>query len=96
MGALASDLQVRVAYLNDITVVIQSPEELQSRLVGLLRRIQDYGLKLRKDKCRFNLESIKYLGFIFDARGRRPDLVNVDAIRKMPSSDTATLRSFSG
>ncbi|VDL88014.1 unnamed protein product [Schistocephalus solidus] len=67
-------------YLDDIMIMGRSPTELQDRVCAVLKRLQEYGFHLRADKCQFFLESIKYLGFIFDATGRHPDPENIRAI----------------
>ena len=75
----------------------RSQEELYTRLCTVLSRIQEFGLRLRSDKCQFYLKSIKYLGYIFDKDGRRPDPANIAAIQRMPApSDLSNLRAFLG
>ena len=48
--------------------------------------INDYGFRLRLEKCNFFLRSVKYLGFIIDQEGRRPDPASTEAIRSMIST----------
>ena len=63
---------------------------------GVDRKNQQ-GPNLHPGKCHFYLPSIKYLGFIFDHQGRRPDPANVAAIQHMPPpSDVSSLRAFLG
>ena len=86
-----------VAYLDDIIIVGRSNQELTERISRILTCIQDFGFQLRPEKCHFYLPSIKYLGFIFDCQGRRPDPANVAAIQHMPPpSDISSLRAFLG
>nr|VZI49837.1 unnamed protein product [Spirometra erinaceieuropaei] len=66
-------------YLDDIIIVDRSPAELQDRVCAVLERVQEYGFRLRADKCQFFLDSIKYLGFVFDVTGRHPDPENIRA-----------------
>ena len=40
-----------------------------SRLKAVLRIIEDNGLKIRKDKCKFAVSSVEYLGFKIDGSG---------------------------
>ncbi|MBM6549427.1 hypothetical protein H7673_11295 [Streptococcus dysgalactiae subsp. equisimilis] len=85
------------AYLDDIIVMGRTQEELFHRLNAVLDRIQDYGFRIREEKCDFFMSSIKYLGFILDKNGRRPDPEKIRAIQKMPPpKDMTTLRSFLG
>lgn len=54
------------AYIDDIIITGTTPEELLHHLTSVLDRIQQYGFRLRSDKCKFFQTSVKYLGFIFD------------------------------
>ncbi|KAK4468996.1 hypothetical protein MN116_000138 [Schistosoma mekongi] len=97
MDIMISNLDCVAAYLDDIIVVGSSKDELLFRLDKVLTRISQSGFQLQKQKCEFFLQSVKYLGFIFDKQGRRPDLDNIHAITQMPApTDVATLRSFLG
>ncbi|BHF81704.1 hypothetical protein SprV_0802483700 [Sparganum proliferum] len=83
--------------LDDIIIVGRSPAELQDRVCAVLERVQEYGFRLRADKCQFFLDSIKYLGFVFDVNGRHPDPENIRAIQRMPApKNVSQLRSFLG
>ena len=85
-----------VAYLDDL-IVMGSTYELAQRLDYTMSRVQDYGFRIRKEKCMFGMKSTRYLGFIIDEQGRRPDQENISAIQKMPPPhDISTLRSFLG
>ena len=84
-------------YLHDIIIVGQSNQELTERIRRVLTCTQDFGFRHRPEKCHFYLPYIKYLGFIFDRQGRRPDPANVVAIQHMPPpSDVSSLRTFLG
>ena len=74
-----------VVYLDDVIITGSSNSELSDRLDAVC---------LKEDKCTFFMDSVKYLGFIFDKHGRRPDPGNLRAIQNMPApSNVATLRS---
>ncbi|CAH8597340.1 unnamed protein product [Dicrocoelium dendriticum] len=97
MDAMISGIPGTAAYLDDLLIVGRTPEELRERLAAVLQRVQEYGFRLKPEKCQFFLPSIKYLGFIFDAHGRHPDPENVRAIQQMPApADVSQLRSFLG
>ncbi|BHF81468.1 hypothetical protein SprV_0702459800 [Sparganum proliferum] len=84
-------------YLDDIIIVGRSPTELQEQMCAVLERVQEYGFRLRADKCQFFLDSIKYLGIVFDVTGRHPDPENIRVIQRMPASkNVSQLRSFLG
>nr|VZI25731.1 unnamed protein product [Spirometra erinaceieuropaei] len=97
MNAMLSGIPGTAGYLDDIIIVGRSPAELQDRVCAVLERVQEYGFRLRAEKCQFFLGSIKYLGFVFDANGRHPDPENIRAIQRMPApKNVSQLRSFLG
>ncbi|PIO55133.1 hypothetical protein TELCIR_23484, partial [Teladorsagia circumcincta] len=72
-------------------------DEHNTRLDAVFQRIQDYGFRVRLEKCSFLQTQIKYLGFVINAQGRCPDPDKVKAIRKMPTPrDVSQLRAFLG
>lgn len=97
MDTMLTGLPGVSAYIDDIIITGTTPEELLHHLTSVLDRIQQYGFRLRSDKCKFFQTSVKYLGFIFDKNGRRPDPENIHAIKQMAApTDVSTLRSFLG
>ena len=64
MDTILTGLPGVSAYIVDI--IITTPEELLHHLTSVLDRIQEYGFRLKLDKCKFFQTSVKYLGFIFD------------------------------
>lgn len=97
MDTLLAGIPGVAVYLDDVLIVGVTPEELRERTEAVLQRIQDIGFRLRAEKCSFFLQSVKFLGFIFDADGRHPDPENIQAIQKMPvPTDVSSLRSFLG
>ena len=97
MDTMLAGLPGVAAYLDDIIIKGSTKQELFTRVQDVLSRISDYGFTLRADKCNFCMESVKYLGFIIDQYGRRPDPSNIDAIKHMPPPDNVSkLRSFLG
>nr|VZI29405.1 unnamed protein product [Spirometra erinaceieuropaei] len=97
MNAMLSGIPGPAGYLDDINIVGRSPTELQDRVCAVLERVQEYGFHPRADKCYSFLDSIKYLGFVFDVTGRHPDTENIRAIQRMPTpKNVLQLRSFLG
>ncbi|KAA3675571.1 uncharacterized protein DEA37_0000796 [Paragonimus westermani] len=97
MDAMLSGLPGTVAYLDDIIIHGRTRDDLREWIAAVLRRDQDYGFRLRADKCPFSMSSIKCLGIVFNATGRRRDPENVAAIQYMPHpKDGSSLRSFLG
>ncbi|CAD6184352.1 unnamed protein product [Caenorhabditis auriculariae] len=84
-------------YLDDIIVVGRSQAEHRENVRKVFARIREYGFHLKLDKCAFEQSEIKYLGFILNASGRRPDPEKVKVIHNMtPPRDQKVLRSFLG
>ena len=97
MDAKLTGITGATAFLDDIIISDTAPDELLQRLISVFERIQQYGFHVRAEKCQFYRTSIKYLGFIFDKTGRRPDPENISAIKNMPApTDIKALRSFLG
>ncbi|CAH8430770.1 unnamed protein product [Dicrocoelium dendriticum] len=97
MDTMLAGLSGVAAYLDDIIIKASTFRELTERLEAVLHRVNDYGFHLKAEKCNTGMKCVKYLGFIIDKDGRRPDPSNISAIRQMPPPDNvAKLRSFLG
>lgn len=89
-------LQVLV-YLDDLIVFGKSLEEHEERLIKVLDRIGEAGLKISLDKCQFCQPQVKYLGHIVSAQGVSPDPQKIEAVTTWPQPhDLKSLRSFLG
>ncbi|PIC32480.1 hypothetical protein B9Z55_012795 [Caenorhabditis nigoni] len=85
------------AYMDDIIITGATIAEHNDRLQQLFRRIEDYGFRVRSAKCSFLQSQIRFLGFIVDRFGRRPDPAKIEAICQMPApTDVSKLRSLLG
>ena len=84
-------------YLDDILVTGRSTEEHVQNLRAVLQRLQENGVTLKKEKCKFFLPEVEYLGFNVSKEGLRPTESKVKAIKdaKAPQS-LSELRSFIG
>ena len=84
MESLLKGIPNVVVYLDDI-LITGSTEELHMKTLGeVLRRIQEAGLKLRREKCVFMASSIVYLGYRIDAQGLHPMPDKVKAVMDAP------------
>lgn len=89
-------LQVLV-YLDDLIVFGRSLEEHEERLLRVLDRLEEVGLKLSLDKCQFCQPRVKYVGHIVSANGVATDPDKIEAVAKWPRpTDLKSLRSFLG
>ncbi|GFX34108.1 retrovirus-related Pol polyprotein from transposon opus [Trichonephila clavipes] len=70
-------------YMDD--VIISSPSSTQhvKHLKEVFRLLQEAGLTLNKDKCKFGCEELKYLGLIINKEGIKTDEAKVQAIVEM-------------
>ena len=85
MAQILSGLPGVQCYLDD--QLITGPDE-QSHLRILdatLQRLQEYGLKVWKDKCEFFQHSVEYLGHVIDSAGLHKAPSMVKAIVEAPS-----------
>lgn len=89
-------LQVLV-YLDDLIVFGRSLEEHEERLLKVLDRLGEVGLKVSLDKCQFCLPKVKYLGHIVSAEGVSPDPAKIEAVTSWPQpTNLKSLQSFLG
>ncbi|KAJ8333575.1 hypothetical protein SKAU_G00415830 [Synaphobranchus kaupii] len=89
-------LQVLV-YLDDIIVFGKTLEEHEERLLKVLDRLEEVGLKVSIDKCQFCQPQVKYVGHIVSEFGIATDPEKVEVVThwKRPT-DLKSLRSFLG
>lgn len=89
-------LQV-IVYLDDLIVFGRSLEEHEERLLKVLDRLREVGLKLSLDKCQICMPEVKYLGHIVSAQGVSPDPAKIEAVTSWPKpTNLKTLQSFLG
>ena len=63
---------------DDIIRFGSSQAEHDRALDATLRRLHSSGLTVNKQKCEFNKDETEFFGFIFSARGLRPDPKKTD------------------
>ena len=97
MESLLQGIPNVVVYLDDI-LITGSTEELHLETLGeVLRRIQEAGLKLKREKCVFMAPSVVYLGYRIDAQSLHPMPEKVKAVMDAPQPTTVTeLKSYLG
>ncbi|CAJ1057667.1 unnamed protein product [Xyrichtys novacula] len=91
------NLKEVLVFLDDIIVFSKTLEEHEVRLMKVLTRLREFGLKLSPDKCKFFQTSVKYLGHIVSQDGVGTDPGKVEALKQWPRpQDLKQLRSFLG
>ncbi|XP_055351901.1 uncharacterized protein K02A2.6-like [Paramacrobiotus metropolitanus] len=70
-------------YLDDIIVTGATDEEHLRNLERVLQRLEEHELRLKRSKCQFLQDSVEYLGFVVDSRGRHISRDRVKALLDM-------------
>ncbi|EGT46872.1 hypothetical protein CAEBREN_15395 [Caenorhabditis brenneri] len=97
MDKMITGLSGVKAYLDDVIIVGRTEKEQKDNLFKLFERISEYGFRVKLEKCKFLEKEIKFLGFIIDKDGRRPDESKVQVIKGMcDPKNQKELRSFMG
>ncbi|KAJ6437630.1 AAA family ATPase [Purpureocillium lavendulum] len=87
------------AYIDDILIfTCGSRQDHREKVLRVLEKLMDAGLSLDIDKCEFEVQTVKYLGFIIEAGvGIRMDPAKVEAIMEWASPTTQKgVRGFVG
>ncbi len=86
-----------LAYLDDLIIWAPTFDLQLQRLEDIFKRLEKAGLKLKRSKCTFLTDHIKYLGHIVTPGGLKPDPEKVEAISKLqPPCSVKDIRSFIG
>ena len=79
--AIADDILVFGCGANDDEAV----RDHDKKLVALLQRCRDKGVKLNREKLQLRLKEVAYMGHVLTAEGLQPDPEKVKAIKEMPT-----------
>ncbi|XP_053600427.1 uncharacterized protein K02A2.6-like [Plodia interpunctella] len=86
-----------VVFLDDICITGRNYKDHMANLRAAFERLQKMGLTIKLSKCTFMAEQVKYLGFIINKEGLRPDPEKLKAISGAPTPENVTqLKSFLG
>lgn len=80
MDQVLSGLNGVGCYLDDIIVTGKNDEEHLRNLEQVIKKLDNFGLKLKESKCSFFQDSIQYLGWVVDANGVHASTTGVEAI----------------
>nr|XP_055076811.1 uncharacterized protein K02A2.6-like [Misgurnus anguillicaudatus] len=84
-------------YLDDIIVTGESDSSHLENLAQVLKRLEEYGLRARRDKCEFFKETVTYCGHKIDANGLHKCHDKLRAVAEAPQPENVSqLRSFLG
>ena len=83
--------------IDDILVYAETKEEHDERLRKTLDRLREYGLCLKRSKCRVGLTQLKYVGVIITGEGIKTNPDKVRAVTEMSvPQDKPALQRFLG
>ncbi|RXN02811.1 Retrovirus-related Pol polyprotein from transposon 412 [Labeo rohita] len=90
-------LKDALVFLDDVIVFSRTLEEHEERLLRVLTRLKEFGLKLSLEKCVFFQTSVRYLGHVVSRDGVRTDPEKISALKTWPVPQTLReLKSFLG
>ena len=97
MESILNGIPGVVVYIDDILVTGATEEEHLAHLEEVLRRLEEAGLRLKRNKCVFMAPFVVYLGHVIDAQGLHPIPDKVRALQAAPQPENvAQLRSYIG
>ena len=80
---------------DDIIVYAETHAQHEKRLDAVLKRLQEKGLTLNKNKCEFNKRKLEFFGYIFGEDGLSADPKKCDVINNAPPpKNVSEIRSF--
>ena len=85
MDTMSDGLDFAFTYLDDIIIISKSKEQFREHVRRVFSRIQEFGFKVKEEKCEFFLGEIQYLGHIIDKDDRRLDPDTATAIKNIPA-----------
>eukprot|EP00731_Ephydatia_muelleri_P002173 Em0001g2173a len=97
MDTILQGMSGVLCYLDDTLIVGKNKEEHLATVEEVLKRLQNEGLRVNKEKCCFLTTSVQYLGHRIDANGIHATGEKSDAVLMAPvPSSVPQLRSFLG
>lgn len=90
MVRLFGDIEGIIIYIDDFLIFSKTIEEHNCILQKVLERANNVGFKFNKEKCKFQLKEIKFIGHIFNENGVQPDSDKIKAILDMSVPQNVT------
>ena len=73
-----------VIYLDDFLIYSKDPETHREHIKAVLERLRENNLYAKREKCKFGVRKVKFLGHEITAHGRRTNEDKVKAVRDWP------------
>ncbi|XP_062865163.1 uncharacterized protein K02A2.6-like [Trichomycterus rosablanca] len=97
MDQVLQDIPGTQCYLDDILVTGKNDIDYLQNLSKVLKRLSDYGLRAKREKCEFFKSKISYCGHVIDKFGLHKSQEKVEAVLKAPRPENVSqLRSYLG
>lgn len=75
---------IALPYIDDLIIPAKNVEDAVQRLKNVLKRAEEYGLKINKKKCQLLERRIEFLGHIIENGKLYPSSEKTKAILKFP------------
>ena len=82
MDTVCRGLDFVFVYLDDILIASRNEVEHRSHLTQLFTRLQEHGLVIIPEKCKFGFSQTDFLGHVIDAQSATPLPDKVKVIRQ--------------
>ena len=73
-----------MGYLDDIIIFSRTEEEHLEHLEKIFRKLREYRLKMKREKCDFFKKHLQYLGHLVLEEGFKPLLEKIKSIKNIP------------
>ena len=67
---------------NDILIGARDWTEHNQKLKQVLQRVEDFGVTLNEEKCKFGRKEVNFYGYKFNAQGLQPTEEKVKALKE--------------
>ena len=85
------------AYIDDLLIASNSPEEHKKHLRQVLDRLSEHGIIINPSKCKFGVKELNFLGHRVNSQGIQPLPDRVKAVADFPTpTSLRKLREFLG
>ena len=86
-----------IIYQDDILILTPDIDSHNDILRKVLKTLQECGIKLNNDKCKYFCDHVEYLGYIFDKSGIKPNPEKITPIINAPCpNNVKQVQSFIG
>ena len=86
-----------MGYLDDNIIFSRTDEEHLEHLEKIFRKLREYRLKMKREKCNFFKKNLQYLGHLVSEEGFKPLPEKIKSIKNMlPLKTAKEVKQFSG